>query len=200
MAQYALPISDDFSQGASEGAGNANGVAWDELDEGFGAGRGSGSGPDDATTYWILDPDVAPNAQILANLSGVTDPNSSDSHIVRTRNRKSAAAGQQHDVLLRLRQGGTDIVNSANMPNISEVWQTRTITLTAAQADSITDYSNLKIASIFNQVGGGADRNGNESAYEFECPDAPAAGGEGTDFPWPQTNQPVQTSIAVISY
>ena len=28
----------------------------------------------------------------------------------------------------------------------------------------------------------------------------PSPGGDGTDFPWPQTNQPVQTSIAVISY
>jgi hypothetical protein len=53
MAQYGLPIADISLGDSGQCAGNSDGLAYNEFDEGFGAGRGSGSGPDDFTTSGI---------------------------------------------------------------------------------------------------------------------------------------------------
>ena len=171
MAQYGLPISDKSSSNVSEGAGDADGDIFDELDEGFGAGRGSGSGPDDATTFWESTGFIV---QIQCNINSLTDPAASTGHIIRSRVRKSASAGKQIDDEIELWQG-TTLIAEHTLADISDTWTTHTYTLTAEEADAITDYTALGIQNIGREVAGGAPRDWHLSAQELEVPDAEAA-------------------------
>ena len=176
MAQYALP---EANSGTTDWSGfnhDGDGDWYDELDEGFGAGRGSGSGPDALSTSW--DSGTNPTAKgIRTDLAAVTDPATNTGHIYRTQSQKGGGAGgQQIDITIRLFQGATEKA-SATFTDIGTVMTIRTDTLSAAEADSITDYSNLEIDTEANKVGGGGPRRGMESAHEFECPDPPAGGG-----------------------
>lgn len=171
MAQYALPIADEQTTGPwTQGAGDGDGSFFDELDEGFGAGRGSGSGPDDATTYWVEGGD---GTVIETTLSSVTDPTVHTGHIVRTRNRKNSASGQQIDIFISLNEGAASRA-STSFTNVDENWTTRTISLSTAQAGAITSYADLQILTRHDEVGGGQPRSTQESAHELEVPDAPA--------------------------
>lgn len=183
MAQYALPNADIANNGWTQCQGDGDADHFDELSEGFGAGRGSGSGPDSATTSWLSANGPA-NDEIRTALSSVTDPVSSTGHLIRTRNRKANIsncsagdnAGIQLDITIKLYQDTTEKATET-FTNVNGTYTTRTHTLTAGEADSITDYSLLRIGTIANKVGGGQNRVGTESAHEFECPDAPAGGG-----------------------
>jgi len=182
MAQYALPDSDVSELNWVQGAGDGDGDHFDELDEGFGAGRGSGAGPDDATTYW--NNNVANNTDpIRSTLSNVSDPSSSTGHILRSRGRKNAAAGKQYDHTQTLFQSSTTIAAST-LVNITEVFTTITYTLTSGEADSITDYTLLEVSYFSTPVGGGSARVPHCSAQEFECPDAAAAGDPSIPRDW----------------
>ncbi len=168
--QYTLPNGNDGTTNWTQGAGDSDGDWFDELDEGFGAGRGTGSGPDDDSTYWI-SPTSPANEIIGTTLASVTDPEVSTGHIVRSRNKKDTTGGRQIDILLRLKQSSTSIA-TATFTDIDTTWTTRSFTLTGGEADSITDYSLLRIETEAIAVGGGQGRNAWESAHEFECPDA----------------------------
>ncbi|MCJ2530744.1 MAG: hypothetical protein LN413_00280 [Candidatus Thermoplasmatota archaeon] len=173
MAQYALPDADLDHVDWTEGAGDANGTHWEELDEGFGSGRGSGFGPDDATTYWRTGNN--PNGIfITSKLGTVTDPAVSTGHIWRTRNRKNSAGGTKLDIDIRILQGGIQR-GFASFLDMSDTWTTRSDPMTGAEADTITDYSDLEIRTAATKDGGGQGRHAQESAHEFECPDAAAA-------------------------
>lgn len=170
--QWGLPTTDDQHVNWSQGAGDGNSTHFEEVDEGFGSGRGSGSGPDDATTYWLTTTDFA---QIRSSLNSVTDPSSSSGHVIRVRRRKSASGGQQQDSINALEQGGTQIAQD-NVSNINEVWTTQSYTLTGTQADNITNYGDLHIRTTLDEVGGGSGREYHCSAQELEVP---SAGGGG---------------------
>ncbi|KKM23761.1 hypothetical protein LCGC14_1611840, partial [marine sediment metagenome] len=174
MTQYGLPIFDMDTAQWTEGAGDGDGDVFDELDEGFGAGRGSGSGPDGATTYWANTGTKGADFPLATKMNAITDPVTDTGHVYRTHNRKSAAAGRQVDITIRLNQ----IVPRASQlfTNVDNVWTTRTDTLTTAEANSITSYAGIELATDGAEVGGGAPRDPQESAQEFECPD-PAGGG-----------------------
>ncbi len=149
-------------------------TAWDEIDEGHGSGRGSGSGPDDGTSGWTSG-DSPSNLSLITNLSSVTDPASSTNHIYRGRSLKySNGSGAQIDITMRLLENGTQRATQT-FTNIGGAWTTRAVTLTAGEADAITNYGLLEIDTQANKVGGGAPRSARESAQEFECPDAGAA-------------------------
>lgn len=175
MAQYALPIIDFLTTDWEEGVGDGDGDAFDEIDEGFGAGRGSGSGPDDATTYWqTTGASPTGSNQLHFSLSSITDPVSSSGYLYRTRNRKSASGGKQIDISIELLQLAVSKA-SQTFTNVDDVWTTRSDTLSAAEADSITLHSNLRLRTKATGVGGGPGRDGQESAHEFECPDVVSA-------------------------
>ena len=164
--------------GCSEGAGNGNGFWWDELDEGFGAGRGSGSGPDDATTYWSGPTAPSASEGIRTTIGTVLDPVTDLGHIVRTRNKKSASGGQQIDIDVALYETVSTTCDtlrrSSNVGvDIGTTWTTRSITLPSATADAIVDYGALCVETDWDAVGGGSPKAGWESAHEFEVPDAP---------------------------
>jgi hypothetical protein len=181
MAQFGLPIS-DAALGTTppvQVAGNSDGIAFDELDEGLGAGRGSGSGPDDATTYWWTNfaIDIA-TGQINCNITSLTDPASSADHIMRVRWGKATTAGAlnnngaQADGYFTLLQGTTD-VNQIIVTNPGAgSWLTTADTLTGGEADAITDYTALRLRTHHVKVGGGSTRGIAVSAMELECPDA----------------------------
>jgi len=173
MAQYALPTANEETTNWTEGAGDADADWYDELDEGFGAGRGSGSGPDDASTSW-QSPSNPTNEAIKCKLSAVTDPVVHTGHIVRTRNKKSNIIGQAINVTVELRKASDNtLIRSETWTNIGAAWATRGFTLSEAEAATITDYSDLEIGVIANS-GAGANRELNESAFELEVPDAPS--------------------------
>lgn len=175
MSQWGLPNANSGTTNWTQGAGDGDADWFDELAEGFGAGRGSGAGPDDTTTAWI-SPQSPVNEQIKTALSSVTDPQSSSGHVVRTRNRKSSASGVQIDIIIYLFEGATQRA-TASFAAVNEVFTTRVINLSAAEADAITNYGNLIVVTEADAVGGGANRRGNESAHELEVPNAPGGGG-----------------------
>jgi hypothetical protein len=111
-------------------------------------------------------------------LSNVTDPASSSGHIIRARAGKwngicsttINAAGQQNDYILQLKEGA-NVRATLTMVNVG-AWTTGSYTLSAGEADAITDYSNLSLRGYKVEVGGGSGRDAGASAFEFECPDA----------------------------
>lgn len=168
-AQYALPDANNGTTNWTQGAGDGDGDWFDELDEGFGAGRGSGSGPDGLTTRWE-SPNNPVNEDIATALSTVTDPLVSTGHLYRTENRKSLVDGRQIDIVIELSESSTTIATQSFV-DIGPVFTTRSDTLSAGEADAIGNYANLEIHTSANVVGGGPGREGWESAHEFECPD-----------------------------
>lgn len=174
MAQYALPNASIFNSSWAQvsGGGDDDSDWHDELDEGFGAGRGTGSGPD-TTTEWIIN-NPGFGSPLVTGLGAVTDPSSSSGHIFRTRNRRNPGGARQLDITVELRDTGGTLASFFEA-DIGTAYVTRGKTLSSSEADSISDYSDLRIASIPAGVGGGAPSGCLETAHEFECPDAAAA-------------------------
>ena len=95
----------------------------------------------------ILDPTAA---VYVAKLTSVTDPVSATGHVLRYRYRKNAIDDDVISLLVELRQGyvnesskGTLIASTthANLPG--DAWTVGALTLSAGEANSITDYANL---------------------------------------------------------
>ena len=176
MAQYALPTSDNGTTNWTEQSpdGAADGSWFNEFDEGFGAGRGTGVGPD-ITTYWRSPTNPNPES-IITNLASVTDPEVSTGHVLRVRIRKTAD-GRQLDVTIQLRQN-TTVLATVTVTNLdwAASWQTNDgsdYTLSAAEADAITDYSALNVVVTGDVTGGGTGTALDCSTIELEVPDAP---------------------------
>ena len=181
MAQWALPDANLSTTNWIEGVGDGDGDWYEELDEGFGAGRGTGSGPDDNTSAWQSP--VNPIQELINTaMSTVIDPVSSVGHIYRTRNRKTAAGGRTIDIAIAIRENGVDIA-SALFTNVDNIYATRTITLTGGEADSITDYSAIEGRTGADVSSWGSSRKGVESAHEFEVPDVPSGGYLERNYP-----------------
>lgn len=120
-------------------------------------------------------------AELEVGLSDVSDPGSSSGHIVRFRYAKTnggtpAGGGTDCEMVVRLVQGTTIIASQSVTPVTSGTWTASSFTLTGVQADSITDYADLRLE--FAIVGGGgspANRRGVGISWaELETPDAAA--------------------------
>lgn len=101
----------------------------------------------------------APASSAFAvNLSNVEDPVSSTGHIIRYRYQKEAAGGAQIDLTVQLRQGYVSevtqgaLIHSEAHTNIGNGWTAGTFTLSGAEADAITDYTDLQLRLVANQV------------------------------------------------
>jgi hypothetical protein len=171
MAQYALPASDISKASWVQLAGNSDANAFDELDEGFGAGRGSGSGPDNATSAWQTDNISNVTRVIECALGAISDPLDANDHIIRARVAKSATGGAMLTGTLRLFQGTTEIAASAPTAITTTAYATISYTLTATEADAIMDYSalRLRLTVVFSS---GTSRRARLSTLELETPDA----------------------------
>lgn len=97
-------------------------------------------------------------AVYVTKYTTVNDPESTVGHIFRNRYSKSAAAGAQIDMTFQLRQGYIDetsqgtLIVSRIFTNISDAWTTDAYTLSTAEVNAITDYTNLFLRVISNQV------------------------------------------------
>lgn len=141
---------------------NTGGALWDDLDEplphDFNATRIIASGSGDSGSI----------AKI--GLSDVVDPGTSLGHMVRVSSFQANGTGSA-SLLVELRQGATLIATVFNGTVPNNDWATNTYVLTAAEADAITDYTDLQIWFTPTLT---ADAEVRVSQVEFEV-GAPAA-------------------------
>lgn len=132
MAQFARPVSD-------VALGGWSGPAFSTIDEAV---------ADDAD--FTQSPTGPANAILEVALGSVEDPQSSTGHAVRYRFKKDTSGGSQIDLTVELVQG-TTVIASWLHANISDLYTDAAQTLTAAQADAITNYADLRLRFIANQ-------------------------------------------------
>ena len=114
--------------------------------------------------YTTIDETVASDADYIKTaappgtneyetlLTSLTDPVSSTGHIMRWRRRKQPASGSaQINLTVRLLQGGTQIVSRADT-DIPGTFTDSSYTLSAGEADAITDYTDLRLEWVATQV------------------------------------------------
>ena len=152
MAQYATPDAD-----ITDGSWLDEGAAAVNLYDGITPGTPGSIGAGDDSTY--IESDSAPSSSACAfGLSTIEDPAVSTGHIMRWRRQKSTSGGSQIDLTVELREGYTGegaqgtLINSFSDTNVSNGFATTTDTLTGGEADTITDYSDLQVRFVANQV------------------------------------------------
>jgi RHS repeat-associated protein len=108
------------------------------------------------------------------SLAGVQPPATTTGLTFRYRYSKSGNnSGQITNLTVELRQGTTVIASQAqtNIPGASgSGWQQASLTLTATQAASITNYGDLRLRFRPSTTGGGAARSAQVSWAEFQVP------------------------------
>lgn len=146
MAQFGRPSTDTTREAWEEDDGTTTSI-FDQIDE---------ASSDDAD--YIRSALVPTTDAYVTKLTAVTDPLQSTGHIVRYRYGKDASAGAQIDIVVQLRQGyvnegspGT-LIASQTHTNVGVFPIAGSFTLSGAEADSITDYSDLYIRITANQV------------------------------------------------
>ena len=136
MAQFARPDGDQsVGNWTTDGGGTTN--LYQSIDE---------ASPNDSD---YVRSELSPSSSAYeCTLGNIEDPQSSSGHVVRYRYRKDAAGGQQVDLTVQLRQGASTVIASATHTNISETITAGSFTLSGAEADSITDYTDLRLRFI----------------------------------------------------
>lgn len=117
-------------------------------------------------------------AELEVGLTNPTDPVSSSGHIFRYRVAKTNAGtvdggGNAVTVTVRLMQGTTQIA-ADTAKTVDGTWTQYAYTLSAAEADAITDYTALQLEFVTSKSSGGpaVRRGGAVSWAELEVPDA----------------------------
>ncbi len=161
MAQFARPDS-TVSAGLWTEIG-PNTELWQAVDE---------VTANDGTDF--IDSGVGNNTTCELGLSNVTDPVSSVNHTIRFR-MEGFGSGPPERVEVQLFDGATQIATTG-VEASRAAWGTKFYDLTAAEADNIGDYTDLRVKVISSNLGAG------ESVIvtwvEFEVPDA-GGGGDG---------------------
>lgn len=146
MAQFGRPSTDTTRDNWEEDDATTTNI-FDQIDEAV----------TDDLDY--IQTQLAPTNDVyVTKLTTLEDPVSSTGHIVRWRHRKSAAAGAQIDLTVQLRQGYTNegspgtLIVGVTRTNISDSITADSITLSGGEADSITDYTDLYLRFVANQV------------------------------------------------
>lgn len=159
MAQFARPDGDITNTGTG---------GFGDIDE---------ASPSDVD-FWWGDNNVAEELEV--SLSNVTDPASSTGHTFRYRIAKTNAgtvdgAGAAVTVTARLMQGGTQIATDT-AKTADGTWTQYAFTISGAEADSITDYTDLRLEFVTSASGGApANRRGGAVSWaELEVPDVSA--------------------------
>jgi hypothetical protein len=147
MAQFGRPSTDTTRESWEEDDGTTTDI-FDQIDE---------SSFDDAD--YVRSALAPTNDVYVTKLTTLEDPVSSSNHVVRYRYRKDAAGGAQIDLTVQLRQGytnegspGTLIATAGTHTNISDTITAGSYTLSGGEADSITDYTDLYLRFVANQV------------------------------------------------
>jgi hypothetical protein len=146
MPQFARPSADVTDGNWTNNAGN-NVDLYSYIDE---------TSAND--TDYIQSETAPANSPCVVKLSAVEDPQSSTGHIIRFRYQKNSAGGAQINLTVQLREGyvnessqGT-LIASTTVTDIPNGWVTGSYTLTGAEADAITNYADLYLRFIANQV------------------------------------------------
>jgi hypothetical protein len=146
MAQFGRPSTDTTNESWVDQADGASNI-YTKLDE---------VSADDAD---YIKSALTPTSDVyVTKLSTVEDPVSAVNHTVRYRYAKSASGGDQIDLTVELRQGytnegaqGTLIATCGTHTNISDTWTAGTYTLSAGEANSITNYADLFLRFVANK-------------------------------------------------
>lgn len=140
MAQFARPDSDIVIGSWTEDDGTTDAL-FGEIDE---ATR------DDADFDMSEDLSAAGDTTVFAcGLSNVTDPETGSSHTIRVALRKQGTA--QMDATVELRQGYTGegaqgtLIATLTQSALTTSFAEYTYTLSTAEADAITDYTDLQL-------------------------------------------------------
>lgn len=164
MAQFARPISDITT---TEIVGSYTAI--DEVTS-------------DTADYLTSNDNTDATYECL--LSPLTDPLTDTFHYVRFTYAKAdtnvapSTTGNTQTMSIYLYQGATLIATCRNNATLG-AWTTGSYWLTGAEADAITDYSDLRIRFVMPASGGGSpsNRRGGAVAWaEMEVPDAPVGG------------------------
>ena len=137
------------------------------------------------------------NTTCELGLGSLTDPVSSTGHILRVRLQGTGSGGPER-LTIALFEGATQRAISANLSSRA-VWDTQIYTLTAGEADSITDYTNLSIKLASSNLGATEDMWARSA--EFEVPDVSGA----VDEEWAATEgkgtqEPLKMKTKVVAY
>lgn len=146
MAQFGRPSTDTTNEGYTDQGGGSSNI-FQAIDE---------SSPSDAD---FIRSALVPTSDVyVTKLTTLVDPLQSTGHVVRYRYAKSSAAGAQIDLTVQLRQGyvneGTPgtLIKEWVHTNISDAFTQQNQTLSGGEADSITDYTDLYLRFVSNQV------------------------------------------------
>jgi hypothetical protein len=104
-------------------------------------------------------------------LSSVTDPQTGTGHIIRFR-MMTLGTGSKERCQVQLFEGTTPIA-STNNEQSQDAYTTHTYTLVSAEADNISDYSDLRFKVVSSSVD--VDETVRVTWVELEVPDAAAA-------------------------
>lgn len=155
MAQYARPDSDVTVSGWTASAGSTLYECIDEASY--------------SDTDYISR--IRADDTCEVGLSNVTDPVSASGHVLRVRNAKSGS-GSLGTCSALLMQGGTTIGTWTLTANATT---TDAFTLSASEANAISDYTDLRVRVTVDWVSGII--TGLQVTWiEFEVPDAPSSG------------------------
>lgn len=139
MAQFARPSADTVRTAWTDQAGGTTNI-YTTIDE---------SVASDADYIKTAAPPGTNEFETL--LTTVEDPLSSTGHIMRWRRRKSASGGAQINLTVRLLVSTTQITSQSDS-DIPAAFTDTSYTLSGAEADSITDYANLRLEFVAAQV------------------------------------------------
>jgi len=140
MPQFARPNVDVTVTAWLDDTGDAVDL-WDHIDE---------SAFSDADFVKSATPPAGGN-EYETNMTTVTDPVSSTGHIMRWRRQAPVAGGSQINLTVRLMMGVTQITSQADTA-LPATFTTTTYTLSGAEADAITDYTDLRFEFVAAQV------------------------------------------------
>lgn len=147
MAQFARPDSDIVIGSWAEDDDTTDAL-FGEIDE---------ATPSDTDFVKSEDLTGAGNTSVFAcGLSDVTDPESSSGHVLRTRLRKQGTA--QMDATVELRQGYTGegaqgtLIATLSQTALTTAFADYSHTLSAGEADAITDYTDLQLRFLGTYV------------------------------------------------
>jgi hypothetical protein len=159
VAQFARPNADLSLGGFTNNGGGPLYTAIDEVV------------PDDAdydvSTAWIgggFD-------TLQVALPALADPHISTGHVIRFRYSVPVWSGGSYGAQIELLQGGLTITSPFEARTTTVSPTTFEYTLTAAEADSITDYSDLSLVVLFFDSGFSSAAEGRVHWLEFEVPD-----------------------------
>ncbi len=159
MVQIARPDS-DISAGLWEPVGGPS-TLWEAIDE---------VTPSDTDYIEALDGE---NTTCELGLTTLTDPLLSTGHIIRFRMQGTGSGGPER-CEVQLFEGATQRATTGNRTSRG-AWSDESYTLTAGEADSITDYADLRFKIVSSNLA--ATEDVWVSFAEFEVPDVAAGGG-----------------------